>query len=522
MRNVNRVIRRARAPLSAEIGSRRSVRRWPVLMAAALALASAGLLPRRDRGVAAVRASEGKPKPLQNLGSWTAPLSLSVSAIHAALLPNGQVLMWFADVPFGSGTNSHANLWDPATNAVTSNDLTENYDIFCAGNSLLPNGQLFIAGGRDDSKPHADAGIPQTFLYDATTSSWTQGPTMSYYRWYPTNLELGDGSILIASGKDDNGDVVYEMEKYDYQTNTLTVLPASANMSTANTYIYPRMVLMPSGRVFMGGMYAQSMIFNPASNTWANGPSLNFGQRIYGAMVPLPGLQKVMEAGGDPLESQAGNATTTVEVIDFSKPKPAWSLVASMNEPRQNENLVLLPDGTVLAVGGGTGGGRYTNPVYQPEDYDPVANTWTLYNPQQAQRTYHSTALLLPDGRVMSAGSDSGPNARTLEVFSPPYLSNGVRPTITSAPASLTYQQRFMIVTPDAASITRVALIKVASTTHATRFDERFVDLTFKIGPGRIMATAPPSGNYAPPGYYLLDILNSSGVPAVMPFVLLN
>ena len=425
-------------------------------------------------------------------------------------------------MPFGSGTNSHANLWNPATNVVAENDLTQNYDIFCAGTSYLPNGQLFITGGRDDSKAHVDAGIPQTFLYNSTTSGWTQGPTMSYYRWYPTNLELADGATLIASGKDDNGHIVYPMESYNYETNALTVLPASADMSTANTYIYPRMVLMPSGKVFMGGMYATSMVFTPATNTWVTGPSMNFGERIYGAMVLLPGLQKVLQAGGNPNQNQSENATKTVEMIDFSKPKAVWSYVAPMNSPRQNENLVLLPDGTVLAVGGGTGGGRYTNPVLQPEDYNLASNTWTLYNPQQAQRTYHSTALLLPDGRVLSAGSDSGPNAKTLEVFSPPYLSNGTRPAITSAPGSLTYNQQFTITTPDAASIKRVALIKVASTTHATRFDERFVDLSFKIGAGQITATAPLSGNYAPPGYYMLDILNSSGVPAVMPFVLVN
>jgi hypothetical protein len=143
---------------------------------------------------------------------------------------------------------------------------------------------------------------------------------------------------------------------------------------------------------------------------------------------------------------------------------------------------------------------------------------------QQVQRTYHSTALLLPDGRVYSGGSDNGDQTtdHEIEVYSPPYLQQGVRPTITSAPSSLSYGQRFTIGTPDASSITRVALIKVESTTHATRFDERFVDLSFTIGAGRITATAPPSGTYAPPGYYYLDILNSSGVPAVMPFVLLN
>jgi len=345
---------------------------------------------------------------------------------------------------------------------------------------------------------------------------------MSYARWYPTNIELADGTTLIVSGTDDNADLVLEMEEYNSQTNTLTVLPPSANMLRSDTWIYPRMALLTSGEVFMGGMFGASMIFNPATNTWSSGAAMKFGQRIYGGMLMLPGLEKVLAVGGNPDKSQNGSATATAETIDLSQPNPSWAYVAPMNAARQNMNLVLLPDGTVLAVGGGGGGGRYTNPVYSPEDYNPATNTWTLYSPQQAQRTYHSTALLLPDGRVVSAGSDSGPMAKTLEVFSPPYLAKGVRPAITSVPATLTYGQVFTIRTPNAAAIGRVALIKAASTTHATRFDERFVDLNFVIGKGQITATAPPSGSYAPPGYYMLDILSTTGVPAVMPFVQLK
>ncbi|HEV2378201.1 MAG TPA: choice-of-anchor D domain-containing protein [Terriglobia bacterium] len=241
-------------------------------------------------------------------------------------------------------------------------------------------------------------------------------------------------------------------------------------------------------------------------------------------MVLLPGLEQVLTAGGDPLTNQMGTATNTAEMIDLSQPTPAWQYVAPMNIARQNENLVLLPDGTVLAVGGGGGGGRYTNPVYQAEDYNPTTNSWTLLASQQIQRTYHSTALLLPDGRVFSGGSDNGVQAtdHKIEVYSPPYLQNGTRPSITSSPSTLSYGQQFTIVTPDASSITRVALIKVESTTHATRFEGRFVDLSFTVGNGQITATSPPSGNYAPPGYYYLDILNSSGVPAIMPFVLVT
>ncbi|HEY6293311.1 MAG TPA: galactose oxidase-like domain-containing protein [Terriglobia bacterium] len=502
--------------------------RWALLISLlGAALITVGLLPKRAHGVAAGMASENQsPERVQkaavNLGSWTAPLTIGVVAIHAALLTNGQVLMWYTDAPFGSGTGSLAQLWNPATNALTDVKLPFPYDIFCSGMTMLPNGQLLVIGGKDDSKGYGSrAGIAESFLFNPTTNTWSQAADMNYARWYPTGTEQSDGTVLVTSGTDDNSDYVLEQEVYNYQTNVWTVLPASADIS-ANIDIYPRMVLLPSGQVFTGGMYNVTQMFNPATNTWSSVGNLNFGQRVYGGQVLLPGLEQVLAVGGNPNVDQTGTATNTVEMINFAQPTPKWTYVASMNEARQNENLILMPDGTVLAVGGGGGGGRYTNPVYQPEEYNPTSNTWTLYNPQQAQRTYHSTALLLPDGRVFSAGSDSGPLRTTLEVFSPPYLSNGLRPTITSAPSTLTYGQQFTIKTPNAAGITRVALIKVASATHATRFDERFVDLTFTLGKAQITATAPPSSRYAPPGYYMLDILSKTGVPAVMPMVQLS
>jgi galactose oxidase len=144
---------------------------------------------------------------------------------------------------------------------------------------------------------------------------------------------------------------------------------------------------------------------------------------------------------------------------------------------------------------------------------------------QVARRGYHSTSLLLPDGRVLSAGSDDfvAPDmSQTVEIYSPPYLFQGTRPTITSAPTSLKYNAAFTITTADAATITRVALIRPGSVTHADDFDQRYVDLAFTTGVGVVNATAPLSGNYAPPGYYMLVIVNSSGVPSVMPFLRLS
>lgn len=497
--------------------------RWITLVLVVIlsALPVTELRSKSGRVLAAVRGNK-KPQVVQGPGSWSAPFSTDVVAIHAAMLNTGQVLMWFSDEPFGSGTGSRAELWNPITNALTQVQLPYTYDIFCAGSSFLQDGRLLVTGGRDDSK-NGEYGIPESTLFTPSTSQWTQAASMNYARWYPTNVELQDGTTLVFSGTDDSEKLVLPVESYSYPSGTWTVLPASANIPST-TIVYPRMALLPSGKIFMGGMQQQGSLFDPTTNTWSNVSKLNFGIRAYGGMVLLPGLEQVLQAGGNPKQDQSGTATSTAEMIDFSQPSPAWQYIAPMNMARQNENLVLLPDGTLLAVGGGGGGGRYTNPVYAAEDYNPATGTWTLLASQQIQRTYHSTALLLPDGRVYSGGSDNGDtfHDHQIEVYSPAYLQAGTRPTITSSPSTLSYNQQFTINTPDASSISRVALIKVESTTHATRFEGRFVDLTFIIGNGQITATSPLNGNYAPPGYYYLDILNSSGVPAVMPFVLLT
>ena len=138
---------------------------------------------------------------------------------------------------------------------------------------------------------------------------------------------------------------------------------------------------------------------------------------------------------------------------------------------------------------------------------------------QRAPRMYHSTAVLLPDGRVLSAGESFGALKQTGEIFSPPYLYRGARPAISSAPATLGYGRAFTVGTPNAASIKRVALVKAAAVTHSDNFDQRYVDCTFSAGGGKLHATAPPNGNHAPPGWYMLFLVNAAGVPSVAHWV---
>ena len=132
-------------------------------------------------------------------------------------------------------------------------------------------------------------------------------------------------------------------------------------------------------------------------------------------------------------------------------------------------------------------------------------------------RGYHSTALLLPDGRVLSAGGEiTGASA---EIYSPPYLFNGPRPTITSVGSTVTYGQTFTVTTPDAASISQVTFIRLPSVTHAFNQNGRLIHLQFTQVSGGLQVTAPANGNLAPPGHYMLFLVNSNGVPSVASII---
>lgn len=463
------------------------------------------------------------------MGQWAAPVNFCTSdpclvGANAAVLHTGQVLFYY--YPAGGKQNSQAVLLDPVTGKVTDVSLPLSRDIFCSGLSILPNGKVLVTGGVLEGTNHGshidNDGTTSTMLFDPELSTWSVGQDMNYARWYPSSIELSDGTVIELSGSDETGlNIQLALESYNYRTGAWTTLPASANMPGTLVQTYPRMSLLPSGKVFMSSPNPQSYLFDPSTNTWTLVAATNFGYRYFAPHVLLPGQEKVLVAGGSLTHANGGSASTpTAEVIDMSATKPAWNYTSPLTYSRYNENLVLLADGTVLAVGGGGGFGEYTNPILTPELYDPKTAQWTVMSPQTVQRTYHSTAVLLPDGRVVSSGSDNHVSTQiTYEIFSPPYLFKGARPVIQSPPTSLTYGAKFNITTPDASTITRVALVKPGATTHADDFDQRYVDLAFTVGAKGVQATAPANGNEAPPGYYMLVIVNSSGVPSVMPFL---
>ena len=210
-----------------------------------------------------------------------------------------------------------------------------------------------------------------------------------------------------------------------------------------------------------------------------------------------------------------------VEVIDAADLGAGWRRRASLPQPRHNTNSVLTPDGALITIGGNLED-NYISPQKEALRYDPAADVWTPMAAQAEERGYHSTALLLPDGRIMSAGddgpSDLGGESDEIEVFSPPYLFKGPRPQITSAPDAVPYGSAFGVGTPDD-DVAKAVLVAPGATTHANDMHQRLVPLAMTRTAGGLQLTAPANTSIAPPGHYMLFLVDSAGVPSVARFV---
>jgi hypothetical protein len=243
---------------------------------------------------------------------------------------------------------------------------------------------------------------------------------------------------------------------------------------------------------------------------------------------------KVLYVGGGGQSVKLGvPPTNTAETIDLNQKTPAWVPTGSMTYGRRQMNLTILADGKVLATGGTSSIG-FSNRMLgrrEAELWDPATGGWTLMTAEAVIRVYHGVSLLLPDGRVFSAGSGDGkgiPRETSGQIFSPPYLFNAdgspaARPQITSVSStSLRYGQSFTITTPQAASVAKVHLIRFSSVTHGFNQSQTLYRATFSVSGTDLNVSAPANGRLAPPGPYLLFLINGSGVPSLASIVTLS
>ena len=516
-----------------------------------------------------VRARAAADGPASEVGSWDLPFVMTQNyegyAIHAAMLHTGKVLMWGYPINVEQtaawrGNESYAWLWDPsqgygphAVEDVTPTDANgDNISIYCSGMSFLADGRVLVVGGTlswgtDDPTDEflEFAGLNSALIFDPADSTWTDvpRPAGSDGRWYPTQTLLPDGRTFVISGLSDEapgGILADGHEIYDPSTNSFTLLNTAAQRR--HTELYPHLFTMPDGDLLLAGPNpGDSARFDPANlaSPWTELPDLA-SQRIGGNAVLLPegpaGSTQVAAIGGRPYSSTppAGN-----EMIDLDDSSPSWGSFPGLSIPRSYPNTVQLPDGSMVTMGGDsrrveidpeTGDAIWPPPERAVELYDPVTGTWQTGPKQAETRAYHSTALLLPDGRVLSTGDDYNPTSDgartgsspndTGEIYSPPYLFRGPRPVISFAPQALQWNVPFATGTTGA--VDEAVLIAPAAVTHGNDMNQRVVPLeTVAAHPGGVTLQSPPSANVAPPGWYMLFVLKD-GVPSVAKWVRLD
>jgi plastocyanin len=454
------------------------------------------------------------------LGRWEeVPGAPEVAMMHSLLLPNTmKVLYW------GYDRIDQSRLWDystpagaysppanqPADVAPTPGDIVLS-NIWSAEHAFFSDGRALIHGGFTPK---------QSYIFDPATLRWSRTAPTVDDRFYATTLTLSDGRILTLFGSASKS-----IEVYDPTSNTWTT-PKPLPMSFVYEW-YPWTYLLPGGDLFIAGPTGVTRRFDWTANPIVDDPAKTWmtiagnrstgGEKGTSVLLPLrpPYYEsRVLIAGGDPLPAQQ-----TAEVIDLSLTSPAWTSLPNLNQPRPEQvNSVLLPDGRVFIAGGiiGTGG-----PV-ELIDSSNLGSGWILGPSMTYQRGYHSSAILLADGSVLMGGDPRTPAGISTphERYFPSYYFMS-RPVITTiSPATTTYGSTFTIQTPDAPSIAEVVLLRPGAVTHGFNMSQRFVGCAVTgRNPNSIQVQAPPDGNVAPPGYYLLFIVNGGRIPSVAKWI---
>lgn len=493
-------------------------------------------------------------------GRWDVTAAHSgVLAIHAAVLRTGKVIFFagtgnnqvraadgnFGDLAKGLYTSA---VWDPIGGSVTHPDTIHGddgkpFDFFCGGDTFLPDGRLLSAGG---NQAYVAKGRRDVVAFDPRTEQWEHCAPMRDGRWYPTLLPLADGGVLAVSGIDQTGTQHNKLfEIYTPATDIWKQRPTPDQDLFFGLPLYPHVFLLQDGRVlFDGGRMDDALPQGPVLIDLTTDPLRITGvpgledpqTRNQAASVMLPPVQdqKVMIIGGGP--EDATNGTGSTAVVDLSRPNPAFQPATSMSLPRMHLNAVLLPDRTVFVSGGALAREDRIGARLQSEIYHPTTGTWTSAATAQITRMYHSVALLLPDGRVVSAGGNPPPYGQQvaweppdpneemrLEIYSPPYLFGGPRPAITQAPTECGYGQQFVIGTPNGRDVQSASLIRPGVTTHAFDNSQRLVDLPInQRGPTELTLTSPRTTALAPPGWYMLFILDRAGIPSIASWIQLK
>lgn len=467
--------------------------------------------------------SSGRVEQLPNLPG--------ITFMHALLVPGtDRIVFW------GYGQrHDQARVWDQATGLYTlpANqplDVAADENVWSSGHAHLDNasGTMLICGGFRTGAGVGPLTERRSFLFNPTTTTFTATADMHAERFYPTTIPLADGRVMALYGSvtaNATDPISSNFEIYDPASGTW-----SAPIPLPFNYLwYPWTFLLPNGELFIAGPQKPARRFVFTTAPIVDDPARRYdqaypqrgvnmdGTAVLFALRPPDYRVRVLIAGGSSSYWSGTNAgaLTTAEWIDLSAGSPAWTALSPMNVGRDHVQSVLLPDGRVVIMGGtdlAPGGGPIE--IFDPED---PGSGFQLGPALAFRRTYHSAAILMRDGSVV-IGGDTGPFAggdvTPNERYLPSYFFKP-RPVISAAPPPLHYGAAFSVPTPQPAMISEVVLMRPGAVTHAFNHDQRYVGCTITGGAGgSVQAVAPPDGNHAPPGHYLLFLVDHDRVPS--------
>lgn len=456
----------------------------------------------------------------------------------------GRAYVW--DPSLGTGLNAFKSVPPPVVNVPDGLNQPRPAPIFCAGHAYLPNGMVAVFGGNFGG--NNGAGARFSLIFDPWHEKWLQQQDMAVGRWYPTVVTGADGREIIMSGQTELGWGTPTPLIERFPTNVSDV-PYGKDYTEGNPVEqwtgttapfrmdYPQLFSLNDGKIYGFGRDAdQQFVFDPQKQTRAQLPNRpDGGLRLYGSAVALPngtkGPDSVLILGGD-----KDDPNTYL----FSGGR--WTKSTPRAFGRAMDDTLILPNGLLFTVNGSYGIRNYGFGDYNPNadlkyrqtEMRDAGGKWTLGPAERLPRGYHSNAVLLPDGRIMVTGDElqelaSNPDITntaingSVEIYEPPYLFQGPRPELTKVPDEPIGYDHYFPVSTTSTGITKAVLLAPITSTHSVDTSQRYIELPISnTGKNQLLLKSPLTAQAAPPGYYMLFLLDAKGVPSIAQWVQLS
>ncbi|MEO1090539.1 MAG: galactose oxidase-like domain-containing protein [Pseudomonadota bacterium] len=467
-------------------------------------------------------------------GEWSEVMSWPIIAIHSILTPDGKIFSYGTDLNGQQGATLFYDVWTPETGTHNTLTKTTATDIFCSAPAIVPaTDEIIIIGG--DARPlgQVNSGVPDVNTFDYQTQQITLSPdgSMSYARWYPTVVTLASGKLIVFGGKGANngqgdgfsGQGIGMPELYTPGAGWKEMTGAESNLFSEDWW-YPRAWLLSTGMIMVFGGQQRAVDATPDGiflvDPAGNGSIQKVGD--FPAALEFWYSTPAIMYAPDLFLIQDDSDDCGLWKLDMTSGTPVVTQVGSLGARRLWSDMTVLADGTVMV----NGGSRFDNVLSGVRNevaiWDPTTDNVTVGASEGTPRLYHSTSILLHDGRVLSAGGGApGPLFNTnAEIYAPAYLFNpdgsvATRPVITGAPNLIQPRGTFQVQLDDAADINRLVFVKNGSVTHSLNMESRAIDLPFTRAGNTLTVTPPANSNVLTPGYWMLFAWNGAGTPSI-------